>query len=108
MKKNTKESLKAIRESLKAQLEHKGADVEHFEILIDDYCFYCDQEEKMQKDIEKNGIIIKNAVSSAGKIYDKENPCVKLATVYNKQKLAILKQLELTTDNVGGDADDEM
>lgn len=108
MSKTSNKSLKAIRKSLMDQLEHKGADVEHFKVLIDDYCFYCDQEEKMQKDIEENGIIIKNAVSSTGKLYDKENPCVKLATVYNKQKLAILKQLELTTDNVGGDTDEEM
>ena len=109
MKKVSNKNLKAIRESLKAQLEHKGADVAHFETLIDDYCFYCEQEEKMQKDIEENGIILKDVKSSTGKIYDKENPCVKLATVYNKQKLAILKQLELTTnDNIGSDIDDEM
>ncbi|CEQ26575.1 Uncharacterised protein [[Clostridium] sordellii] len=46
-------------------------------------------------------------VSAAGKEYEKDNPSVKNAVLYSKQKLAILKELQLTTDNVIGDDDDD-
>ena len=54
---------------------------------------------KMQADVRKNGIVI-DAISSTGKAYQKENPAVKLAMLYNKQKLAILKQLEIVPSTV--------
>lgn len=100
-------SAKKIRESLIKQLEDKGANVEHFLSLIDDYCWYWEQEKAMQKDIKKRGHTYK-AISAAGKEYEKENPSVKNALLYNKQKLAILKELGLTTDNVISDDDDEL
>jgi len=100
-------SVKKIRESLIKQLQDKGANVEHFLSLIDDYCWYWEQEKAMQKDIKKRGRTYK-AISAAGKEYEKENPSVKNALLYNKQKLAILKELELTTDNVISDDDDEL
>ena len=40
------------------------------------------------------------AKSAAGKEYDKENPAIKAAALYSKQKLAILRELGLTTDTV--------
>lgn len=46
-------------------------------------------------------------ISAAGKEYEKDNPSVKNAVLYNKQKLAILKELQLTTSNVIGDDDDD-
>ncbi|SKA99817.1 Phage terminase, small subunit [Caloramator quimbayensis] len=99
-------SAKKIRESLIKQLQDKGANVEHFISLIDDYCWYWEQEKAMQKDIKKRGYVY-NAISASGKEYEKENPSVKNALMYNKQKLSILKELGLTTDNVVSD-DDEL
>ena len=40
------------------------------------------------------------AMSAAGHEYDKENPAIKAAALCNKQKLAILRELDLTTDTV--------
>ena len=83
------------------------ADVEHFLALIDDYIWYYNQEKAMQKDIKTKGMSYK-AISASGKEYEKENPSIKNAVMYNKEKLAILKQLELSTTNVGSDEDDEL
>ena len=47
----------------------------------------------------KKGLTVK-AKSAAGKEYDKENPAIKAAAPYSKQKLAILRELGLTTDTV--------
>jgi geranylgeranyl pyrophosphate synthase len=100
-------SAKKIKESLIKQLEAKGANVDHFLSLVDDYVWYWTQEKEMQKDIKKNGHTYP-ALSAAGKEYEKENPSVKNALMYNKQKLAILKELGLTTENVMSDDDDEL
>lgn len=99
-------SASKIKDSLKKQLELKGANVEHFLGLIDDYIWYFNQEKAMQKDIKERGRTYKS-LSASGYEVEKENPSVKNAVTYNKQKLAILKQLELTTDNVGCGDDEE-
>ena len=96
-----------IRNSLIKQLKNRGADVEHFLALIDDYIWYYNQEKAMQKDIKVKGMSYK-AISASATEYKKENPSIKNAVMYNKEKLAILKQLELSTTNVGSDEDDEM
>lgn len=40
------------------------------------------------------------ATSASGKEYDKENPAIKAAALFNKQKLTILRELDLRTDTV--------
>lgn len=37
------------------------------------------------------------AVSAAGKEYDKENPAIKAAALYNQRMLHILREMGLTT-----------
>lgn len=98
---------KKIRDSLIKQIENKGANVEHFLGLIDDYIWYYNQEKAMQKDIKKRGRTYEGLSASGYKI-EKENPSVKNAVIYNKQKLAILKELGLSTDNVISDDGDEL
>ncbi len=83
-----------IKQSLIAQLVRKSADVSHYLSLLDDYLFYYAQEKKMHADVRKNGRIIK-CISSTGKECDRENPAVKDAVLYNRQKLAILNALGL-------------
>ena len=92
-------TVKEVESSLKKQLEDKGADVAHFLGLIDDYMFYYKQEKKLQAEVRSKGMTIK-ATSASGKEYDKENPAYKAAALCNKQKLSILRELGLTTDNV--------
>lgn len=100
-------STKKIKDSLIKQLESKGADVEHFLSLVDDYVWYFQQEKSMQEDIKIRGHSYKTK-SASGYPINKENPSVKNAIMYNKQKLAILKELGLSTDNVVSDDDDEL
>lgn len=90
------------------QLKEKNADVEHFISLVDDYVWYYEQEKAMQDDIKKRGLSYKT-ISSQGKEYLKDNPSIKNAVMYNKQKLAILKEMQLTTANViKTDGDDDL
>lgn len=98
---------KKIKESLIKQLEEKRANTEYFLKLVDDYIWYFNQEKAMQKDIKDRGFSFKT-VSSSGYEIEKENPSIKNAIMYNKQKLAILKQLNLTTNNVSSDEDDKL
>lgn len=100
----------SIKNSLIEQLEKKGANVDHFLGLIDDYIWYWKEEKAMQKDIKKRGRTY-IATSAAGKEYEKDNPSVKNSVLYNKQKLSILKELGLTTNdfmNSKEDEDDEL
>ncbi|MBP9988106.1 MAG: hypothetical protein KBT46_01270 [Ruminococcus sp.] len=99
-------SEKKIKESLINQLEKKGANIDLFTDLINDYLFFCKQEKMMILDIKKKGMTY-TAISAHGKEYEKENPSLKLAVAYNRQKLEILKQMGLTTEKVETDDDDE-
>lgn len=90
-----KNNTKLIRESLITQLVERGADIELNRKLVDDYIYYCVEETKMQADVAENGYMIP-AISSTGKEYKRENPAVKMAVLYNKQKLAILGQLDIS------------
>lgn len=96
---------KEIRSSLEAQLRDRGADVLHFRALLDDYVFFYAMQRKMQADVRRRGITVK-AVSASGKEYDKDNPSLKLAAMYNQRMLAILKDLGLTTESCRPPDDD--
>lgn len=91
-------SARKIKDSLIKQLAKKGANVDHFLGLIDDYIWYFNQEKAMQKDIKDRGLSFKTT-SSSGYPVEKENPSIKNAVSYNKQKLAILKELQVKTEN---------
>lgn len=100
-------SITKVRDSLIEQLRRKGADVDCFKDQVDSYIFFTKQEREMQKDIKKNGLSYE-AVSATGKLYVKDNPSVKNALLYNKQRLAILNQLGLNIDKVETEDDDEL
>lgn len=104
-----KPSIAKIKESLMEQLKQLGADVDCYRSLVEDYCFYEQQERKMQADVRKRGLSFE-AKSAAGQMYEKDNPSLKLAYQYNKQKIQILKQMGLSTDKVvdPDDEDDEL
>lgn len=88
-----------IRESLITQAQRKGADVAFVREQIESYCKYAQLEAKMWKDIEENGKTVK-MTSSVGKESERENPAVKMAMSCSKQKLDILKRLNLSLDTV--------
>lgn len=96
-----------IRNGLIKQLEIKGANTPHFMSLVDDYMFLHDQVQRMKKSIKEDGPEYP-ATSAAGKEYMKENPAMKNIILYNRQMLAILKELGLSTDGAGETEDDEL
>lgn len=99
-------SKKKVRDDLIAQLRAMGADVLAFKDLIDRYMFYRDMEIKLQKDVANRGFEFE-ATSATGKIYMKDNPSVKNAVIYNKQCLAILNQLGLSTKTIEPNTEDD-
>lgn len=97
-----------IRNGLIRQLEIKGVKTSYFLSMVEDYMFLHSQVQKMKASIKKNGVEYE-AVSAAGKTYKKENPAVKNIVLYNRQMLAILKELGLNTDGAeGSEEDDEL
>lgn len=97
--------VKKIRESLMQQLKTKGADVDLYRGMIDDYCWLLKQEREMMADVRKRGRTY-TAVSAAGKEFEKENPSVKNALLYNRQMVSILGALGLDTKTVTGGGTD--
>lgn len=81
---------KRVEKSLKQQLVSKGADVEIFKNLIDDYMGLWDLKEMYFEDVKENGL----------RVDGKENTSPKQIPIVNRQMLAILKQLDITTENV--------
>lgn len=99
-------SLRKIKQSLEKQLEKNGCKTDFFASLIDDYLYYEQQEREARNDISERGMTFK-AVSAQGKEYDKDNPSIKAAVMFNKQKLAILNQLGLKMETIDDDDDSE-
>ena len=81
---------KRVEKSLKQQLVSKGADVEIFKNMIDDYMGLWDLKEMYFEDVKENGL----------RVDGKENTSPKQIPIVNRQMLAILKQMDITTDNV--------
>lgn len=96
---------KKIRESLEAQLRDRGADVAHFQDQLDQYLFFRQTYMELSEDYRANGKMIQ-VISAAGKTCDKENPAIKQAAMCNQRMLAILKDLNLTTENCCAPGDD--
>ena len=81
---------KRVEKSLKQQLVSKGADVEIFKNMIDDYMRLWDLKEMYFEDVKENGL----------RVDGKEKTSPKQIPIVNRQMLAILKQMDITTDNV--------
>jgi hypothetical protein len=98
---NDLEKISEIKKSLITELKNRSADVALYRDQIDDYIFITRQERKMQADIKKRGLSY-TATSAAGKEYEKDNPSVKGALMYSKQRLAIITSLGLSTEKITG------
>ena len=94
-----------IMKSLKKQLTHKNAHVDHFEDLINDYGRLWDIKEELREDINEKGAVYDEPLAKGGYSH-RANPAVKEFRDANKQMLNILKELNLTTDNAGGEDED--
>lgn len=100
---------KRIKKSLQEQLAAKGADIEIFNDQINDYMTMWDLKEQLKDDIKENGLRLKYSTANGGKV-EKDNPSVKQLPAVNKQMLMLLKQMDISTDNVikDGDTIDEL
>lgn len=98
MKKVTQKS-KKIKESMIEQLRKRGADIPVYLELVDKYIGLTEQMIDMEKNIKKKGRTYE-AISAAGKVYEKDNPDVKNILAYHDKRLAILKQLDMTPETV--------
>lgn len=96
-----------IEKSLKKQLDDKGATVDHFTDLINDYLSIWDVKNALVDDIKTRGVTFTD-VSSTGIPMMKNNPSVKELVIVNKQMMSILKELGISTTDIGVDDGDEM
>lgn len=96
-----------IKKTLLNQLAKKGAKVNHFADMINDYISFWETKNALTADIKKRGVMYED-YSSVGVKMQKNNPSVKELVMVNRQMLTILKELGLTTDDVGGEGDDEL
>jgi uncharacterized protein YbaP (TraB family) len=98
---------KDILESLQEQLAMKGASLDHYVDLLNDYMTLWDTKNALSTDIKKRGVVYKD-VSSVGVEMWKNNPSVKELVMVNRQMLTILKELKLSTDEMGGGDEDDL
>ncbi len=91
-----------IKESLIKQLEVKNANVAHFVDLICDYMELYETKKALQKDIKKRGVSYETTSASGFKII-KQNQSVKDLVAVEKQMMAMLKEMGLTTDAPTGE-----
>jgi hypothetical protein len=98
---------KNIKASLIGQLKNRGADLACFLGLIDDYMTLWAIERLLEADIDARGIVYKD-FSSVGTEMQKNNPSVKELVGINRQMLAIIEKLNLSTNEVGAGDEDEL
>ena len=87
-----------IKQSLLRQLKNHNADIEVFKNQIEDYMALWELKELYKEDIKKHGLRLEDG---------KENPSCKNLTAVNKQMLMLLKMLNISTDNILFEADDD-
>ena len=88
-----------IRKSLTEQLNEMGAKVAHFEDLINDYLALYDVKNQLIKEIKDRGVTYPD-YSAAGVAMQKNNPSTKDLVSVNRQMLAILKELGVSTTSI--------
>ena len=98
--------IEEIRKSLVEQANRKGANVAFILDQIDSYCRYTELEKEALEDIKKNGTTI-TMTSSVGKEAERVNPAIKTALMYSKQRLDILKRLNLSLDTVSSENNED-
>lgn len=96
-----------IDKSLREQLALKGASLDHYEDMISDYMGFWDTKNALLADIRDRGVVYQD-FSAAGKLMWKNNPSIKELVGVNRQMLSILKELKLSTDEMGGGDADEL
>lgn len=96
-----------IENSLLEQLAMLGAMKEHYIDLIRDYMGLWKTKNELRDDLDQRGAVY--IIHSSGETeIMKNNPSVKDLVMVNKQMLSLLKELGLSTSNVGDGEGDEL
>jgi hypothetical protein len=90
---------KEVRKSLIEQLKNKGADIALFTDQVEDYMQLWDLKEMLIDDIQETGLRTADG---------KDNTSPKQLPVVNRQMLALLKTLGVTTSDIVGEEDDNL
>ena len=103
-----RETIRArVKKSLQQQIAAKGADIELFNDQINDYMTMWDLKERLKDDIDENGLRLKYLTANGG-YAEKDNPSVKRLPLVNKQMLMLLKQMDISTDKVVKDGEEDI
>lgn len=97
--KSRKTVRKEVRKSLIEQLKNKGADIALFTDQVEDYMQLWDLKELLISDIRETGLRTSDG---------KDNTSPKQLPIVNRQMLALLKTLGVTTDGIIGEEDDDL
>lgn len=98
-----------IKKSLMDQLTQKGLDGEFYKNLIEDYIYFYRMKDRLQKEIDNDGAIIRYQ-NSYGSMVTKKNDACDMLLKTNAQMLKILDFLKIKPDeNIDmSDDDDEL
>lgn len=106
--KKIKKKQEIIKEDLMKQLENQEKYGKHFEDMVDDYIYFIEIKEKLQKDIKINGIRYLNTSGNGFKSF-KPNESIKNLTLINTQMLKILQVFDLKEpEEDGSDEGDDL
>jgi len=106
LNKEIKEGKAIVKASLEAQLKALGADVPHFHDMIHTYITLWVIKKQLEFDIDQYGIRYDEEMST-GRKKSVINPAIKEFENTTKQMLAILKEMNLTTNEATGEEDED-
>lgn len=99
-KKKPENLRKSIEKNLRDQLVKRGADLDVYQDLVTDYMTLWDLKEQLKADVQDNGLRCSYATATGS--VERDNPSAKQLPVVNREMRAILRDLGLTTEDVGG------
>lgn len=108
LEKRIKEKKQSIRDDLQSQLIAQNKFGKQFDDMIEDYLYFVDMKERLQHDIDINGIRYRTTGGNGFTTYKPNESCERLLKV-NAQMLKILQDLDLKVADEGlkeGEGDD--
>lgn len=108
LEKNIVDKKQAIKEDLQNQLISQNKFGKQFDDMIEDYLYFVDMKERLQHDIDTNGIRYRTTGGNGFTTYKPNESCERLIKV-NAQMLKILQDLDLKVSDDGlkeGEGDD--
>ena len=97
-----------IRDDLEKQLELKGLNDKYYQDLVEDYIYMLVQKDKLQDDINENGVRL-TTYNAKGLLVEKKNDSYDLLLKYNQQMIKLLEYLGIKpSEHITEEDDDEL